>query len=504
LALLAGLFTCGCGMSDVGEAPADQWMRAEALWQRRDVDAYAAWRAVDPTSPEGRRARARLARADAEYRDGVRRLEGEGEGARDALSRGVAIAPMDPRLYARLGRACRARGLDSRAAEYFTKYLAALPDGDQARDVRAQLEQLDPELAGVFRPTSTRPAAPAAQVAPPSELRLLGLGALLGLLLAFTLGLVVRFLRDRGVSLARLAEERPELHPAIAYLVGSLRHELLKHRIGAASDALTALRTGEPSQAQLAFLRGRLFGGQPLREAWQGYVEAFERTLGRLDLQRDREFRVAGRQIRHIAKLEPRIAKLDPRAIAALAKAHLRLRAFDARLARMVAGLVRTRVDDALLAEIVADVQGEYAVSQVALDELRVSEVQEVAELEVFRVDLVLVLKNILRNAILATARAEEPRRVALDVQVELEATGEETVRVRVSDTSPEELRADMLLDRRVDRGLGLVAAAVTRYGGAIEVEPGSDGFHKAVVVSFFRAFDEGTEHDVDASERVD
>jgi hypothetical protein len=41
-----------------------------------------------------------------------------------------------------------------------------------------------------------------------------------------------------------------------------------------------------------------------------------------------------------------------------------------------------------------------------------------------------------------------------------------------------------------VDRGLGLVTAALTRYDGAIEVEPAEDGYRKAVSVRFFRALD--------------
>lgn len=494
LAALVGSLACGAPAAPTQQAvsSAEQWRQAQELWRRADVTAYAAWRAIEPESPEGREATERLERADALYRAGVERLEGDGQGARAALTQGVSIAPMDPRLYVRLGRACRVRGLEHRAVEYFTKYLAADPEGAEAASVRVALEELDPELAGVFDPPDQASEAPVARTTEgASEVRLLGVGAALGLLFAMTVSVLLRVFRNRGVSLARLATERPELHPAIAYLVGSLRHELLKHRVGAAADALSALRRGQQGAAQLEFLRSRLFGGQPLHEAWLGYVDAFERALGGLELRRDKEFRAADRQIRRIAALEPRLAQLDPKAVEALASAHEQLTAFDATLARLVSGLVRTRVDDALLADILAEVQGEYAVSQVELDEMLVETVEEPADVEVFRVDLVLVIKNILRNAILATGRSEAPRRVGLGVSIELEPTGEETVRLRVSDSSPEELRPEMLLDRRVDQGLGLVAAAVTRYGGSIEIEPGPRGFHKGVVVSFFRAFDE-------------
>ena len=46
-------------------------------------------------------------------------------------------------------------------------------------------------------------------------------------------------------------------------------------------------------------------------------------------------------------------------------------------------------------------------------------------------------------------------------------------------------------IDRRklCKAGLGLVAAAVHRYGGTIDVaEVAREGFAKAVVISFFRA----------------
>ncbi|HJL22429.1 MAG TPA: hypothetical protein RMH80_09370, partial [Polyangiaceae bacterium LLY-WYZ-15_(1-7)] len=75
------------------------------------------------------------------------------------------------------------------------------------------------------------------------------------------------------------------------------------------------------------------------------------------------------------------------------------------------------------------------------------------------------------------------------DVVLELEPTGDETVQLRVLDSSEEALDPAVLFDRRVDRGLGLVAAAVHRYGGTIDVaEVAREGFAKAVVISFFRA----------------
>ncbi len=84
------------------------------------------------------------------------------------------------------------------------------------------------------------------------------------------------------------------------------------------------------------------------------------------------------------------------------------------------------------------------------------------------------------------------PRHVCLDAVLELEPTGEETVRIRVHDSSSKELDPEVLFDRRVDRGLGLVAAAVHRYGGTIDVEGAEEPYEKRVVIAFFRTFDDG------------
>jgi len=461
-----------------------QWRRAEAAWRHKDLDAYAAWRAIDPTTTEGREARRRLEEADARYREGVVRLESGEEGAREALAEGVAIAPMNPELYLRLARACREQDLTLRAAEYYSKFLAALPESDEAPQARAELRALDPELvvAAELPERTQGPWVPAL------------VGLLLGVALTTSSIAVTRWLRGRGISLARLVQDSPEFHPAVAYLVGSLRHELLKHRIGAAADALSASGDqGAPGSERLSFLHGRLYGGQPLREAWEGHLVAFEQALGhRVDLRRDRWFRRAARAVQAIASLETGLRRGQPRALEKLRRAHQQLMELDRHLADLVSGLVRTPVDEMLLHEVVDEVRAEHSAGQVDLEEVAIRGPEEAIVLEVFRVDLVLILKNVVRNAILAVGRGEPPRRVSVDVAIDLEPTGEETVRIRVQDTSAETLDPAVLFDRRVDRGLGLVAAAVRRYGGSIDVEPGEDGFEKGVVVSFFRALEDG------------
>ena len=486
----------GCGGGPV-ETPADvQWRDAQAMWQRRDARAWEAWRAIDPATPEGRQAHGRLSRADAHYREGIARIEAGRADAREALTAGVAIAPMDPRLYLSLARACRDRGLPARAVEYYLKLLAAMPSGPEADAARRELRSLEPELADVFAPPPV-----------PAEARERGEGegaaisaegvAVAAVALLAAVALVLLALRRRGLSLARVVERHPELHPAIAYLVGSLRHELLKHRIGAVGDALRALGGGQATTEQLAFLRSRLYGGEPLREAWASHLRAFDRALGfRLDLGRDARFREAGRAIRVIAALEEGMVRDETRVRVRLARAYAKLRAFDRHLAELVRRLVRTRLDAELLRGVVGEVRAEYQPGRVELDELRVEAPEDAVEVEVFRIDLVLILKNIVRNAILAVEGAPPPRRVAVDVTLTLEPTGEEIVRVRVRDTSAEAPSATAIRERSVDRGLGLVSAALSRYDGSIDVEQGGDGYAKAITLRFFRALDDGEEED--------
>jgi len=496
------------------ESPREAWARAEALWRERDVRAYAAWRAVDPASPEGREAERRLDAADAIYRSVIARLragEPDASAPLAALPGALALAPIDPRLYLPLARALRDHQPSDpvRAARYYLRFLASGPDEDEARaavrEVRALPLDTSPETAAsvaatvrafdaterrdTAREATARAAGPTVTALPAPAL--LASGIAVGLALAALGGLLVAR-RPRGTSLERASDEAPELHPAITYLVGGLRHELLKHRIGAASDALAALVRGRATAPQRAFLEGRLFGGEPLLAAWEGHLRAFERALGpRVDLRRrDRAFREAARAIAEIARLEPLLARDPSAAIPRLAQAHARLRAFDDRLAALAARLVRTRVDEALVREVVDAVQSEYSASLVALDELRIDVTEPDLEVEVFRVDLVLILKNLVRNAILAVGREPAPRRLAIGVSVDLEATGEELVRIHVRDSSPETLTADAIRERRADRGLGLVSAALARYDGAVSVEPAGAGYAKAVTLRFFRALE--------------
>ena len=166
--------------------------------------------------------------------------------------------------------------------------------------------------------------------------------------------------------------------------------------------------------------------------------------------------------------------------------------AVDRRLSDLVAGLVRCSVDEDLLREVVESTRSEWVSGKVALDEIRVGPVPPDVEVDVFRTDLRIVLKNVVRNAIQAAASAPAPRRLALDVKVEPEPTGEEFVVFRVRDSSPGGLDSGegegQGKGNDVEHGLGIVNTALRRYDGSLQVVPDSDGYAKAVLIRFFHS----------------
>jgi hypothetical protein len=475
------------------------WDVARRDWEEtRNPAAYGEWLAIDERFPEGRESHRRIHEADQLYRLGISRVAAGDASAREPFEQAVHLAPMDPRLYLPLARAFRAEAelapdnphLFIRAAEYYRKFITLAPDDPDHAIALLELEELDPEsdLAAL-----DAPAHAPAQASPSVLGGSLGVAVVLSIvaLVLALAALAVILARPSGLSLPELADKRPELHPAIAYLVSSLRHELLKHRIGAVSSGIDAIAQGRASSPQREFVSTRLFGGEPLGIAWEGHLRAFERALGpELDLRRrDRAFRRAGAAITTIGKLEVPLSRGEATASRRLREAHAELRLLDRDLAALVSRMVRTRVDEALVADTLDDVRKEYAASRIALGPVPIEAPTPAPEIEVFRIDLVLVLKNVLRNAILAVGRMEPTGSVKIEIAVELEATGEENVVIRVLDTSKETLTTEAIYERRVDRGLGLVTAALTRYDGAIVVEPAEPPWAKAVTLRFFRAY---------------
>ena len=498
------LLTSACSRSPSPEprreSPRVQWQQAQAAWQARPSlgSGYRAFAEISPASPEGREAHSRLAAAAVHYHRAIELIAAGEVGAREELARGKALAPMDPALFLPLARACRARDNSFLAVEYYRSFLADPQSQDPAalRAAQRELTELSRELGDAYGTPAAVPPTPR-WLGPVQTLATLVGGAAIGLLLAGALsGFFSRARRRR--SLAELAETYPELQPALSYLIGRLRHELLKHRIGAATDVAQSLATGPSSAEQRVFLHKRLFGGERLDEAWTGYLQSFRRALGPdFDLLRsDRDFRRAQRAIRQLQGLELPLLRGQRGALRTLLAAQSELLQFDRKLAALVTRLQRTRLDRPLLEQAVLSVRSEPLASQVTLDAVEIVDPDEPVMVAVYRTDLLLILKNLLRNAILAVGRCPAPRQIAVDVTLDLLPTGEEAVKLRVHDTSPETLTPEQIYRsgdaaaQSAQHGLSLVTAALSLYSGSISVGAGRPGYQKCVIVQLFRAYE--------------
>ena len=471
------LVTCG-GSSAARDEQA--WRLAEKAYQENgDGSAYRLWAALDATAPKGREAHRRLAVADQHYRHAIDLFRANEPGVREAMQEGLALGPIDPAHYLTLARLCAERGIGFRAVDFYRKYLNQEPAPAQAAQARLELANLaggkDP-----FPPLFAEASRPL-ESPRPSPIWALGL---LGPALA--IALVLRA-RNRRRGLRRLLADRPEWHQTVAYHLGCLRHEFLKHRVGPLGEPLRAIACAKASSDETQFLRDRLAQGAPLRLAWRAQLHALEHSLGivwKLDAV-DPLFRPARLAMEQLGRQHWPIRPADAKRLLA---AHAALMAFERQLSNLVAGLVRCSVDEALLREVVESTRSEWATGKVPLDEIRIGPVPPGVEVDVLRTDLRIVLKNVVRNAIQAVAAAPAPRRLALDVNVEPEPTGEEFVVFRVRDSSPGGLGAGESKGNDVEHGLGIVNTALRRYDGSMQVVPQSDGYAKAVLVRFFHS----------------
>jgi signal transduction histidine kinase len=161
--------------------------------------------------------------------------------------------------------------------------------------------------------------------------------------------------------------------------------------------------------------------------------------------------------------------------------------ALDGALATLLGRLTRSGVDRSLVAAVVASAGPSGDV------DVTIGDIPPDVAVELYRVDLELVLRNLVRNALAAAARGPAPRQVAVDVQVDLEATGEEVVRIRVRDTNPDPL-PPLSAAPQPARGLGLVRTALERGDGSLETSLAEPPFCKCVAVRLFRAMGAASE----------
>ena len=479
--LMGLLVLAACGRSSAARDE-QAWRLAEKAYQESgDRSAYRLWEGLNPTGPRGSAAHERLALADKHYRHAIDLFRANQPGVREAMQEGLALGPIDPAHYLTLARLCAERGITYRAVDFYRKYLNQEDTPAQAAAARLELASLSPGK-DPFPPLfaeGNRPLESARPVGAP----IWALG-LLAPPLAFLLYLR---LRSRQRRLRRLLADRPEWHQTVAYHLGCLRHEFLKHRVGPLGEPLRAMARAEASPEENAFLRDRLSQGTPLRLAWRSQLHALERSMGiawKLD-SGDPLFRPARVAMECLSRQHWPIRQADARRLLA---AHAALMTFDRQLSDLVAGLVRCSVDEALLREVVESTRSEWATGRVPLDEIHIGPVPPEVEVDVFRTDLRIVLKNIVRNAIQALASTPAPRRLAMDVHVEPEPTGEEFVVFRVRDSCPNGLLSGDSKGIDMEHGLGIVNTALRRYDGSLQVVPESDGYAKAVLVRFFHS----------------
>lgn len=313
---------------------------------------------------------------------------------------------------------------------------------------------------------------------------LLALGlAFFGALVFTAMIVFVRRARRRTVS--DLLARDPRSWREVARIVASIRHEVLKHHLGALGAVADALDRGDDAPG--VWLAERLGGEQgPIAQADRRLAEL--RALGRsqglyLDLQGlDPVFAPLHRALRELEGLRP--ALLHGRASAeAIRRIDDRLRErVQPELSVLVARACALRVDAALLDEVRDSVLAEASASWRGQVDITNEAPPDGLVVRAFRDDLSDVLCNLIRNAAAASfEHGMREVRVRASVEVD-EITALEHVVLRVADRAPRRISTAMLRSRYIGRGLGLTVDRVATLGGSVAVED-EPGFSKAVVV---------------------
>ena len=165
------------------------------------------------------------------------------------------------------------------------------------------------------------------------------------------------------------------------------------------------------------------------------------------------------------------------------------------RLSGLIRELCVVTIDPDLMREIYTQVSGEEGFAGQVLDPLTAT--GQAAQVRIFRTDLEDIVANVLRNSLRSSLQyAAPPVGLAIDLRVEEdEITGLTSLAIRIKDRSPEQLSNEMLRGRYAERGMGITVDLLSRYDGAISVEPEPE-WSKAVVLRFFMVEEDTTGHD--------
>ena len=432
--------------------------------------------------------------------------EGRADEAARTWERSLSLEPGQPQVRLALGELRRGEGRLDEARRLFAEaarggavdawYELAVLDWEAGR-WRAARRDLDAYFAASTGGLSRDPALRLAALVD-RRLRAVRIGAGAGLG-GLALGLLAWAWRRRtGATLADLAERAPEASRDLARLLSAIRHEVLKHNTTLLDEVAHALDHGD--QHAVAFAAVRLYG----EPGESGIIDRFEADLAaiarlgrrhglRLDLKRrDPDLAPMWRAMRRLRRLEGDLRRpwrAGPATSAELRALSVILndRGYRA-LGRWVRELGTTRLDAARIAAVDARVRAEPGLAGLALPPLDL-DLPGPVPVRALAGDLDDILANLLRNAWTAPRPGGAAPRVGVAVREELDPiTGLEHVAIRVRDDAPGRLTTEMIHERGIGRGLGLVAELVGRHEGSISVEAEAPPWAKAVVVRLGRA----------------
>lgn len=320
----------------------------------------------------------------------------------------------------------------------------------------------------------------------------------------------------RGASLEQLLSRAPKSFPEVARILSLIRHEILKHNTAFLADVGHALEYDAPdAEARAEVLGKRMFGDVVVRGRkgagslggiygrFLGYLDELEKVSRAYQVtlnlyRKDPIFRPMIKAFEDLAKWSPSLRRphrLSGSKRLVLAKTLRRSgdvlgrRAFE-RLSGLIRELCVTEVDASVLRDVYGQVLGEKQFAEAAIAPLVVS--GSGSAIRIFRTDLEDILANVFRNSMRSSILyAEPPVGLGVELVTEIdEITGLGSLAIRIKDRSQEQLSNEMLRGRYVERGMGITVDLLSRYDGAIGVEPEA-GWSKAVVLRFFIVEDE-------------
>ena len=485
--LYLSLLIVGCATP---RSPAQLYQIALDRSANGDRCAFLDFATIPERTPEREEADALLNTAEEEFQKGLKlfaealaddaagrktRAQAKLDAVPVAFAEGLTLAPMRPRILLQIGDAYRSAENYERAAYFYRRYALFTQENKQELEAFCQEEQapsLTEELITTLgeEEVSWWP---------------LYLGGVFSVL---ALGLALIYLRDRrkGITLEEFSKKVPEAGPEIAREISCIRHELIKHRLGLAPALVKADETEGVREFVLARLGGDLVGD------FTRHIEALQRIAsGRLeDPDDDPMLRPLARAVRRASKTSRMLSKAGDakKAKRELETVRSDLLIADRALARLVSALGQTTLDASFLRDAVAGVRQEPRVQSLPLDAINYAEITPAPLVSIPRVDLSIVVKNLVRNALIALGNSTEKKLLSLEVSLELEPTGEESVLLKIKDSAKQ--MPEAIDHAPAGRGLWIVQKTLQRYDGAVSIETEAEGstYHKAIVVRLFRA----------------